>query len=128
MLDLRKYANCRYVLSEVFTRLRLELSHFREHKFKYNFQNCLNPLCSRDSSIELTSHFLLHCPIFNDKRHTLPSTLNKIDCKILESTDSYLTQTFLYDCTSFDTETDTLVLNATNDFILSTERLEEPLL
>ena len=36
--------------------LRLELSHLREHKFKYNFQNCLNPLCSSGSSIEWTSH------------------------------------------------------------------------
>ena len=58
------------------TRLRLELSHLREHKFKYNFQNCLNPFCSYGSSIESTYHFLLHCPIFHDKRHTLRSTLN----------------------------------------------------
>ena len=61
------------------TRLRLELSHLREHKVKYNFQNCLNPLCSCGSSIESTSHFFLHCPIFRDKRHTLLSTLNNID-------------------------------------------------
>ena len=73
------------------TRLRLELSHLREHKFKYNFQNCLNPLCSCGSSTESTSHFLLHCPIFHDKRHTLLNTLNDIGCKILESTDSHLT-------------------------------------
>ena len=52
------------------TRLRLELSHLREHKFKYNFQNCLNPLCSCGSSIKSTSHFLLHCAIFRDKKHT----------------------------------------------------------
>ena len=52
------------------TRLRLELSHLREHKFKYNFQNCLNPLCSCGlRRIESTSHFLLYCPIFHDKRH-----------------------------------------------------------
>ena len=56
------------------TRLRLELSHLREHKFKYNFQNCLNPLCSCGSSIELTSHFLPHCPIFHDKIHTFLSS------------------------------------------------------
>ena len=70
---------------------RLESSHLREHKFKYNFQNCLNPLCSCGSSIESTSHFLLHCFILHDKRHTLLSTLNNIDSKILESNDSYLT-------------------------------------
>ena len=95
------------------TRLRLELSRLREHKFKYNFQNCLNPLCSCGSSTESTSHFLLHCPIFHDERHTLLSTLNNIDSKILESNDSYSTQTLLFGSTSFDSETNTLVLNAT---------------
>ena len=111
------------------TRLRLDLSHLREHKFKYNFQNCLNPLCSCGSRIESTSHFLLHCPIFRDKRHTFLSTLNIIDSKLLESNDSYLTQTqtLLSGSTSFDSETDTLVLNATIDHILSTEIFEEPL-
>ena len=109
------------------TRLQLELSHLREHKFKYNFQNCLNPLCSCGLSIESTSHFLLHCLIFHDKRHTLLSTLNNIDSKILESNDPYLTQTLLFGSTSFDSETNTLVLNATIDYILSTERFEESL-
>ena len=87
------------------TRLRLELSHLREHKFKYNFQNCLNPFCSCGSSIESTSHFLLHCPIFQDKRHTLLNILNNIDFKILESNDSYLTRTCLSGSTSFDSRT-----------------------
>ena len=100
------------------TRLRLELSHLREHKFKYNFQNCLNPLCSGGSSIESTFHFLLHCPIFHHKRHTLLSTLNNIDSKILASNVSYLIQTLLFGCTSFDSETNTLVLSATIDYII----------
>ena len=53
------------------------------------------------------------------------SNLNNIDSKILESTDSYLTKTLFYVSTSFDTETNTLVLNATIDYILSTERFGE---
>ena len=118
---------CNLKWIRLITRLRLQLSHLREHKFKYNFQNCLNPLCSCGSCIESTSHFLLHCPIFHDKRHTLLSTLNNIDSKILESDDSYLTQTLLFGSISFDSETNKLVLNATIDYILSTERFEEPL-
>ena len=77
---------CRYFLSDDFTRLRLELSHLREHKFKYNFKNCLNPLCSCGSSIELTSHFLLYCPIFNDKRYLfiyLFNSLFRVDFSIV---------------------------------------------
>ena len=58
---------------------------------------------------------------------TLLSTLNNIDCKILESHDSYLMQTVLFVYTSFDSETNRLVFNATIDYILSTERFEEPL-
>ena len=41
------------------------------------------------------------------------STLNNTDSKILESNDSYLTKTPLFGSTSFDSETNTLVLNAT---------------
>ena len=51
------------------TRLRLGLSHFREHKFKHDFQDTLNPLCSCGNDVESTEHFLLHCPQFvNDRR------------------------------------------------------------
>ena len=113
------FFNCRNLKGiRLITRLRLELSHLHEHKFKYNFQNSLNPPCSCGSSIESTSHFLLHCLIFHDKRHTLLSTLNNIDSKLLESNDSYLTQTLLFGSTSFDSETNTLVLNATIDYRL----------
>ena len=58
--------------------------------------------------------------------NTLLSTLNNIDCKILEPTNSYLTQALLLGCASFDSEINTLVLSATIDYILSTERFEEP--
>ena len=110
-------------------RLCLELSHLPEHKFKFNFQNCLNPICRCGVSIESTSHVFLHCPTFNDKRDTLLNTLIwlKIDWKILKLTDSYLTQTLLCGCTLFDIETNTLVLKATILYSLSTGRFEEPL-
>ena len=62
------------------------LRHLCEHKFKYSFQICLNPLCSCSSSNESTSHFLVHCRVFDDKRPTLVSTLNKNDWKMLQST------------------------------------------
>ena len=121
------FKSCNLKGIRLITRLRLALNHLREHKFKYNFQNCLNPLCSGGSSIESTFHFLLHCPIFHHKRHTLLSTLNNIDSKILASNVSYLIQTLLFGCTSFDSETNTLVLNATIDYFSSTEKFEEPL-
>ena len=45
--------------------LRLGFSHLNQHRFRYNFQDCLNPLCSSNKEIEDTSHYLLHCHIFS---------------------------------------------------------------
>ena len=104
------------------------MSHLREHKFKHNFQDCLNPICSCGLDIESTSHFLLHCPTFNDERYTLLSTLNNIDCTLLELTKSSLSQTLLYGNTLFDKEKNTRILNATTEYILSTERFKEHLI
>ena len=42
------------------TRLRLGLSHLNEHKFRHNFQDCLNPLCSCSLEVETTNHYFLH--------------------------------------------------------------------
>ena len=46
------------------TRLRLGLSHLREHKFKHSFQDFLNPFRSCGLDIKSTAHFLLHCPTY----------------------------------------------------------------
>ena len=104
------------------TRLRVGMSHLREHIFKHNFQDCLNPICSCGLDIESTSYFLLHFPTFNDELYTLLSTLNDIDCTLLELTKSSLLQTLLYGNTLFDQEKNTSILNATIEYILSTER------
>ena len=94
-----------------------------QHKFKHNFQDCLNPICSCGLDIESTSHFLLHCPTFNDERYTLLSTLNNIDRKLLELTKSSLPQTLLLGNTLFDQGKNTRILNATIEYILFEESL-----
>ena len=99
------------------------MSHLHQHKFKHNFQDCLNPICSCGLDIESTSHFHLHCPKFNDERYTLLSTLNNIDRKLLELTKSSLPQTLLLGNTLFDQGKNTRILNATIEYILFEESL-----
>ena len=77
------------------------MSRLREHKFNHNFQNCINPLCSCAMDIESTSHFFLHCPLFNDKI-TLLSTLNKTDCKLIETNEFSSIETLLFGNSLFD--------------------------
>ena len=50
---------------KLITRLRLGISHRREHKFKHSFQDTLNPLCCCGHNIEITSYYFLHCPLFH---------------------------------------------------------------
>ena len=48
---------------KLLTRLRLGFSHLREHKFRHNFQDTINPFCQcKTNDIETNEHFLLHCP------------------------------------------------------------------
>ena len=66
----------------------LRVGHLREHKLKHSFQDTLNPICSCGSDVESTSHYTLHCPIYNDKRHTLLSTIKNINCRFLDVTET----------------------------------------
>ena len=48
--------------------LRVGLSPLRAHKFRHNFRDTSNEMCTCQSGIESTSHFLLYCPLFDDQR------------------------------------------------------------
>ena len=70
------------------TRLRLGLTHLREHKFKYSFQDTLNPfrLCCLD--VDTNTHFFLSRPLFSNQRCNLLSTVNDIDSSLTNANDS----------------------------------------
>ena len=64
---------------KLLTRLRLNLSHLREHKFRHNFQDTLNPLCScKNLETETTGHYLLRCDFYTNTRTTLLENLVEI--------------------------------------------------
>ena len=107
------------------TRLRLGLSHLREHKFKDSFKDTLNPLCSCGIDIKTTSHYFLHCPLFHAEWSSLLNNINEIDSTIFNKSDSVVTRILLYGNDSFKDEVNLLILNATIDFVLSTNRFDE---
>ena len=59
-------------------RLRLGFSHLREHKFRHNFADTLNPLCSCSLETEDTEHYFLRCQNNLSFRITLMNDLNNI--------------------------------------------------
>ena len=77
---------------KLLTRLRLGLSHLREHKFKHGFQDTIKLICSCGNDIETSAHFLLHCPHDSNERLTFLNTIRtligtfsiKMICKLLK--------------------------------------------
>ena len=44
---------------KVLTRLRLQLNHPNEHKFRHSFSDTINPMCACGTEVETTEYFLL---------------------------------------------------------------------
>ena len=87
---------------KLLTRLRLGLSHLRYHKLRHNFQDCINPICDCGLETETTTHFLLHCPLFQSARQSLLMNIKEIDDSILKKHDELITETLLYGDDKFD--------------------------
>ena len=109
---------------KLITRLRLGLSHLRDHKFKHNFLDCLNPICCCGQDIETTVHYLLHCPIFSDERSIFFNNIRSIDENVLSGSDPKISDTLLFGISSFNDTKNKSILNTTIDYILSTKRFD----
>ena len=101
------------------TRLRLGLSHLNEHKFRHNFQDCLNPLCSCSLEVETTNHYFLHCHYYNDIRKTLLDTVKKTTNICLSDFSDETVNLLLYGNSIYSPEENKEVIKASINFILS---------
>ena len=81
---------------KLLTRLRVGLSHLREHKFRHNFQDSLDPFCNCGRHIETTIHFFLHCSNYSNQRKTLFEKISNIKCSLLNQNDSVIAETLLF--------------------------------
>ena len=107
---------------KLLNRLKLGLSYLREHKFKDSFQDSLNSICSCGNNIETLAHFLLYCPNFSNERSTFLDIIGNIDRNILTRDDSQVSETLLYGDSDLNNNiTNTLILNTTIDFLITTE-------
>ena len=113
---------------KLLTRLRVNLSHLREHKFRHNFLDTLNPLCSCNLEIESTSHYLLRCSFFTPIRKTLLDNIVDLIGTISNLSDDKLVNLLLYGHDSYSINTNASILKCTITFLKSSERFDIPLL
>ena len=113
---------------KLLTRLRLGLSHLRYNKFKHNFLDTIDPLCSCGSDIETTLHFFLYCPNFIECRNNLLSKISEINSDLITRNDLALIETLLFGDNSFSQYDNSRILDATIVFIVASKRFDDPLL
>ena len=104
---------------KLLTRLRLGLSHLREHKFNHGFLDSLSSVCSCGQNIETLTHFLLYCSNYSNERLTLLNIIGNIDSNILTKNDLKVTETLLYGDRSYGDTNKTLIMNATTEFLFA---------
>ena len=113
---------------KLLTRLRLNLSHLNEHKFRHNFRDTINPLCPCSLEPETLIHFLLHCPLYSFHRTSLLDSVSAVDESISNLSDANLVNLLLYgNTTLYNNEENTAILNFTICYLRSTERFDTAL-
>ena len=112
---------------KLLTRLRVGFSHLKEHKFRHNFVDAINPLCSCGNFVESTTHFFLHCTHFSNQRLTLINKIKDIDKRIFDKNDSLITQTLLFGDEKLSITDSKSILEATIQFLISSGRFDSPL-
>ena len=95
---------------KLITRLRLGFSHLREHKFKHNFKDTLNPLCSCSIKAESTSDYFLLTHFLNALWATLVNNLRNIDRDLPTLRVENLTNILLYGNQIYDNKTHQIIL------------------
>ena len=113
---------------KLLTRLRVNLSHLREHKFHHNFLDTLNPLCSCSLEIESTSHYLLRCRFYTYIRRALLDNITNLIGDISNFSDDKLMNLLLYGDNIHSVEVNSAILKYTLIFLKSSERFDGPLL
>ena len=102
---------------KLLTRLRLGFSHLSEHKFRHNFADSLNLLCSCSLETESTLYFFLHCQNYTTLRRALMTDLKNFNDTIMSLNENDLLHVILYGNKNFDNIMNISILTATIKFI-----------
>ena len=113
---------------KLLTRLRLGLSYLREHKFRHNFNDTIDPFCLyRTNCLEATEHFLLHCLIYASFRLNVFDNLRNNNILVLPLNKSSTAQMFLYESESYDQTDNNFTISCIINFIIPSRRFDDPL-
>ena len=77
-------------------RLRIAFSHLKEHTFRHNFQDSVDPMCNCGNVVQSAIHYFLHCANFNLQIQTLFDNIRNVDEIILIENENSIVNTLLF--------------------------------
>ena len=109
-------------------RLRVGFSHLREHKFRHNFADTLDPFCNcRTNSIETTENFMMHCSEYSNERLVMFNDLLQLDTSLLPLNTPTFLSVLLYGDSRLTSAQNCKILSITVKFLCNSKRFSGPL-
>ena len=95
-----------------------------DHKFRHNFQDCVNPVCRCSQEIETSTRFLLHYSKYYSTRQSLFEKVKKIDWSILKQNDQVLTKILHFRDEKLKAAQNKSILTSATEFLQATKRFK----
>ena len=110
---------------KLLTRLRVEFSDLRSHRFNHNFHSP-DPSRLCKTGIEDNEHFLLHCPCFSSQRKGLLDLISSLTgTEAMRLSSKELCRFLLYGHNDLSVIVNRGIIEETIKFIRSTRRFEK---
>ena len=110
---------------KLLTRFRLNFSHLNENKFRHNFLDILNPMCTCGSEPETTAHFLLRFENHVMNRSKLLKNVYNLDQTLRNYYDNHLIHILLHGSEKFNFSLNKDIIKLTICYLKDTERFDE---
>ena len=114
--------------TEIFSKIFSWLRDPREQNFLHSFLDSLNQIRSCGFNIKSSCHYLLHCPIFINKRISILETISNIYVDALSQNDANIVRILFCGVPSLKDLTNTLILNASIQFLFPRKDLDDSLI
>ena len=101
----------------------------REHKFRHNFNDTIDPFClCGTNDIETSEHFLLRCPNYACLRLKLFDNLRNNNMLLLPFESRLIVQILLFGSENYDSTANKIIISSVIEFIIKSKRFEDALI
>ena len=90
----------------------MNFSHLNEHKFRHNFHDTINPMCSCGKEPETTLYYLLRYDLYSIYRLELLNDICALNMSLKNSSEEKPLKTLLYGAEDFTSQMSSEILNA----------------